>query len=120
MRAPANPRAPLEALTPPCCPPLGPQPADAPAPGTGARTARTRAARSRPRPPAVESWWELCKLLPGLDMRCCLAALCSGSQAPLLAAVLPLMPWQASDEDATTARSSGMEAFSGEMEMERG
>lgn len=49
----------------------------------------------------MDSWWRLCGLLPGLDMRSCLCAQASGTQARLLEAVLPEVPWAAAaDEEA--------------------
>ncbi|GIM04382.1 hypothetical protein Vretimale_8962, partial [Volvox reticuliferus] len=49
------------------------------------------------------SWWRLCGLMPGLDMRSCMAALASGSQAQLLEAVLPTVPWVPAADEETAA-----------------
>ncbi|EFJ47769.1 hypothetical protein VOLCADRAFT_117790 [Volvox carteri f. nagariensis] len=50
------------------------------------------------------NWWRLCGLMPGLEMRSCLAALASGSQSQLVEAVLPAVPWVAAvDEEASVA-----------------
>ncbi|GIL64640.1 hypothetical protein Vafri_18534, partial [Volvox africanus] len=63
------------------------------------------------------SWWRLCGLMPGLDMRSCMTALASGSQAQLLEAVLPTVPWVAAADDEAAAtpdsRISGMMAGGG-------
>eukprot|EP00198_Chlamydomonas_reinhardtii_P002858 XP_001692194.1 predicted protein [Chlamydomonas reinhardtii] len=56
------------------------------------------------------SWWRLVGLLPGLDMRSCLAAAASGSQAALLAALLPELPWAAAADEEASAAPDGRNA----------
>ncbi|GFR41681.1 hypothetical protein Agub_g2427 [Astrephomene gubernaculifera] len=56
------------------------------------------------------SWWRLCGLMEGLDMRSCLMAVASGSQAQLLEAVLPSVPWVASVDEEASAAPDGRHA----------
>ncbi|KAG2488583.1 hypothetical protein HYH03_012902 [Edaphochlamys debaryana] len=56
------------------------------------------------------SWWRLVGLLPGLDMRACLAALASGCQAALVEAALPAVPWTAGADEEAQAAPDGRHA----------